>query len=271
MTGTFVDYALPSAAEIPSFETDRTETPSPVNTLGVKGVGEAGTIARDAGDRQRRDRRAAPARRDVHQHAATRRCACGRRSRRRRGRRGTARDRAGTRARRAGARPGLRADGAGRRAAVIPPEFDYVGAGEPRRRHPAAARGRRGRQAARRRALADPADEAAAGGARAAGRPAQGARAARHPARERPRPDRRDDHAPRRSSSRPSSGSSPGRPRTIADPQVRNRGTLGGSLAHGDPASDMPAVLLAPEGSVTRAGAGRRSARSPPPTCSRTT
>jgi carbon-monoxide dehydrogenase large subunit len=43
-TGTFVDYALPSAAEIPSFETDRTETPSPVNTLGVKGVGEAGTI-----------------------------------------------------------------------------------------------------------------------------------------------------------------------------------------------------------------------------------
>ena len=43
-TGTFVDYALPSAAEVPTFETDRTETPSPVNTLGVKGVGEAGTI-----------------------------------------------------------------------------------------------------------------------------------------------------------------------------------------------------------------------------------
>jgi aerobic carbon-monoxide dehydrogenase large subunit len=45
VTGTFVDYALPSAAELPSFETDRTETPSPVNSLGVKGVGEAGTIA----------------------------------------------------------------------------------------------------------------------------------------------------------------------------------------------------------------------------------
>ena len=45
MTGTFVDYALPSAADVPSFETDRTETPSPVNSLGVKGVGEAGTIA----------------------------------------------------------------------------------------------------------------------------------------------------------------------------------------------------------------------------------
>jgi aerobic carbon-monoxide dehydrogenase large subunit len=48
VTGTFVDYALPSAAEVPSFETDRTETPSPVNALGVKGVGEAGTIAASA-------------------------------------------------------------------------------------------------------------------------------------------------------------------------------------------------------------------------------
>jgi aerobic carbon-monoxide dehydrogenase large subunit len=45
VTGTFVDYALPTAAEIPSIESDRTETPSPVNTLGVKGIGEAGTIA----------------------------------------------------------------------------------------------------------------------------------------------------------------------------------------------------------------------------------
>ena len=46
---------------------------------------------------------------------------------------------------------------------------------------------------------------------------------------------------------------------TIADQQVRNRGTLGGSLAHGDPASDMPAVLLACEGSVTiRGAAGQR-------------
>jgi carbon-monoxide dehydrogenase large subunit len=45
VTGSFVDYALPTAAELPSLETDRTETPSPVNSLGVKGVGEAGTIA----------------------------------------------------------------------------------------------------------------------------------------------------------------------------------------------------------------------------------
>jgi carbon-monoxide dehydrogenase large subunit len=45
VTGTFMDYALPTAAEIPSFELDRTETPSPSNSLGVKGIGEAGTIA----------------------------------------------------------------------------------------------------------------------------------------------------------------------------------------------------------------------------------
>jgi carbon-monoxide dehydrogenase medium subunit len=43
---------------------------------------------------------------------------------------------------------------------------------------------------------------------------------------------------------------------TIADPQVRNRGTIGGSLAHGDPASDLPGVLLAAEGTVTVQGPG---------------
>ncbi|MPZ00674.1 MAG: molybdopterin-dependent oxidoreductase [Actinophytocola sp.] len=45
MTGTFADYLVPSAADMPSFTTDRTETPSTTNALGVKGVGEAGTIA----------------------------------------------------------------------------------------------------------------------------------------------------------------------------------------------------------------------------------
>jgi len=43
---------------------------------------------------------------------------------------------------------------------------------------------------------------------------------------------------------------------TIADQQVRNRGTIGGTLAHGDPASDMPAILLACEGSVSVRGPG---------------
>jgi carbon-monoxide dehydrogenase medium subunit len=41
---------------------------------------------------------------------------------------------------------------------------------------------------------------------------------------------------------------------TIADPQVRNRGTIGGSFAHGDPASDLPAILLIAEGTVTVTG-----------------
>src|SRR2546421_73066 len=44
LTGELMDYALPKASQMPWFETDRTETPSPVNPLGVKGVGEAGTI-----------------------------------------------------------------------------------------------------------------------------------------------------------------------------------------------------------------------------------
>lgn len=41
---------------------------------------------------------------------------------------------------------------------------------------------------------------------------------------------------------------------TIADQQVRNAGTIGGTLAHGDPASDMPAILLVHEGSVVVRG-----------------
>jgi len=44
-TGTFVDYLVPSAADLPSFTTDRTVSRSTTNPLGVKGVGEAGTIA----------------------------------------------------------------------------------------------------------------------------------------------------------------------------------------------------------------------------------
>jgi aerobic carbon-monoxide dehydrogenase large subunit len=39
-----IDYCVPSAAEVPSFRLDHTVTPSPTNVLGVKGIGEAGTI-----------------------------------------------------------------------------------------------------------------------------------------------------------------------------------------------------------------------------------
>ncbi|WP_344952592.1 xanthine dehydrogenase family protein molybdopterin-binding subunit [Sphaerisporangium flaviroseum] len=45
LTTTMADYLLPSAADLPDFVTDRTETPATSNPLGVKGVGEAGTIA----------------------------------------------------------------------------------------------------------------------------------------------------------------------------------------------------------------------------------
>jgi carbon-monoxide dehydrogenase large subunit len=45
VTGSLVDYLVPAAPDLPSFTTDRTETPSTTNPLGVKGVGEAGTIA----------------------------------------------------------------------------------------------------------------------------------------------------------------------------------------------------------------------------------
>jgi carbon-monoxide dehydrogenase large subunit len=45
LTGSMLDYAVPTAEDLPPFETARTVTPSPVNPMGVKGAGEAGTIA----------------------------------------------------------------------------------------------------------------------------------------------------------------------------------------------------------------------------------
>jgi carbon-monoxide dehydrogenase large subunit len=48
LSGTMLDYAVPRASWLPSFELDETVTPSPVNPLGVKGVGEAGAIASTA-------------------------------------------------------------------------------------------------------------------------------------------------------------------------------------------------------------------------------
>ena len=44
MTVGLADYALPSAAELPYFESHETVTPSPLNPLGVKGLGESGTV-----------------------------------------------------------------------------------------------------------------------------------------------------------------------------------------------------------------------------------
>jgi carbon-monoxide dehydrogenase large subunit len=44
LTATLLDYALPSAAEFPMFDVHSTQTPSPLNPLGAKGIGEASTI-----------------------------------------------------------------------------------------------------------------------------------------------------------------------------------------------------------------------------------
>jgi carbon-monoxide dehydrogenase large subunit len=44
LTGTLASYAMPSAADLPAFETVRTQTPSPLNPLGAKGIGESGAI-----------------------------------------------------------------------------------------------------------------------------------------------------------------------------------------------------------------------------------
>ena len=44
ITGNLTTYLMPSAAELPWFETAHTETPTPVNPLGAKGIGESATI-----------------------------------------------------------------------------------------------------------------------------------------------------------------------------------------------------------------------------------
>ena len=48
VTGTFSDYAMPHAAQVPTVAAEFTETPSPYNPLGAKGVGEAGTVGAPA-------------------------------------------------------------------------------------------------------------------------------------------------------------------------------------------------------------------------------
>ncbi|MGH9042712.1 MAG: xanthine dehydrogenase family protein molybdopterin-binding subunit, partial [Acidimicrobiia bacterium] len=44
LTTTLLDYTMASAAEVPSFEVANTETPTPLNPLGAKGIGESGTV-----------------------------------------------------------------------------------------------------------------------------------------------------------------------------------------------------------------------------------
>ncbi len=44
LMGSFLDYPMPTSTELPMIETDRTETPTPLNPLGAKGAAEAGDI-----------------------------------------------------------------------------------------------------------------------------------------------------------------------------------------------------------------------------------
>ena len=82
LTSTFVGYGFPSAADLPSWEAVEMETPTPSNALGVKGIGESGTIGSTPAVQQRRARRAGAVRRSTRRPALQRRerlaCAPGR-------------------------------------------------------------------------------------------------------------------------------------------------------------------------------------------------
>ena len=94
-----------------------------------------------------------------------------------------------------------------------------------------------------------------------ADRPRRDPGAAAHPRRRRPDRDRGDGAAPRRAARRPRHASTSTllalATATVADNQVRHRGTLGGSLAHADPAGDLGGVALALEAEFVITGTGR--------------
>ena len=69
VTSNLADYAMISAAELPSFEVVHMETPTPLNPLGAKGIGESGHDRVDAGRAVGRRRCAGPPRRPPHRHA----------------------------------------------------------------------------------------------------------------------------------------------------------------------------------------------------------
>ena len=97
LTANLMDYAMPSAAEFPSFEASNTETPTPLNPLGAKGIGESGTIGSTPAVQNAVDRRAVAPRRPPHRHAARTASGCGGPIQDARARRVTARVRAAAR------------------------------------------------------------------------------------------------------------------------------------------------------------------------------
>ena len=69
ITSTLAEYAIPSAAELPSFVTAHTETPSPTNELGAKGIGESATVGSTPAVQNAVVDAAQPPRRPPHRHA----------------------------------------------------------------------------------------------------------------------------------------------------------------------------------------------------------
>ena len=69
VTGILASYAIPSAGDLPNFETERTQTPTPRNPLGAKGIGEAGAIGATPAVWNAVDRRALAHGRAQHRHA----------------------------------------------------------------------------------------------------------------------------------------------------------------------------------------------------------
>ena len=171
-TASLTDYLVPSAAEVPSIELDPTVTPSPTNPLGVKGIGEAGTIAATPAVMNAVVDALAPfGITDIDMPASPQRVWAAITERR-------------TEAPGDPGRVRLRARRIGRRGGR------------------AARRARRRRQAPRRRHVADPAHEAAAGDADGARRRRADARPVVRSRRRRPRRDRRA--RPATATSRPS-------------------------------------------------------------------
>ena len=265
VTGTMVDYTIPSASDLPHFDLDRTETPSTSNPLGVKGVGEAGTIASTpAVVNAVVDALRPYGVQDVLMPCTPERVwraiqdagASG----------GGDRAAAGTVAYGGSARSDIADVQAAprRRRPMIPAEFDYVKADLGRRGGRGARRARRRGQAARR--WAEPAAAAPAAAVLPDGRRRrlQGRRDARRPRGRRPHRHRLHDHA-RRGAARPAGGRQhlpllSETTQTVADPAVRHKGTFGGALAHADPAGDLAAVAVALDATMTIAGPERATA-----------
>ena len=219
ITGELMDYAVPKASMMPWIESSHTMTPSPVNPLGVKGVGEAGTIG------------CSPAVVnsvvDALSHLGVRHI-----------------DMPLTPEK-------LWKTDSGRRSGMIAQNFEYTAPANSAGGAGLIADGRR--QDAGRRHEPDPADEAAAGRAGAARRYQPHSRTQLHPRRGGAIHIGAMTTHYEIESSPLLRGKCPLLAETasnIGDVQVRNMGTIGGSIAHADPAADYPAALYALEAKV---------------------